>query len=152
MNSAIIALGVLVLGFNASAETTLHVPLFVEGYVKDQQTPVSEINRILIQKGLPAQPEMVVLSKTTKYEAFAEGDKITAVMEKAGLKNVSSSTELFPGQYNTGRAVTCYTGDASGVLDVVQSFVDCMYSDQYTPLGWRHSGFKWLNDKRAAEI
>ena len=133
-------------------KTVLHVPLFVEVSSGNPMSPtydyvpVSEVNKTLVAKGQAAQQEFVDLDETTKFDSFAVGEALEAAIEAAGLKKMVSGGELTPASHSAGDIKTCYRGDASGVLAIVENNTDNLYSDQYTFLGMRIGSKTQLSD------
>lgn len=127
----------------ASAKTVLYVPFFVEfpsgpGHAPVYEfVPVHEVNKTLVKKGLSPQMESVELTLDTEFNKRAEFNKIDAALEAAGIEDAQAMGELFPQEYSTKDFYTCYRGDGNGVIDIVLSQVDNVYSDQYILLGWR---------------
>lgn len=126
-----------------SAQTVLHVPLFVEITSGVQPkpvydyVPVSEMNKIFLAKGIEPQQEFVALTVSTKFDAGAAQTKLDEAIQAAGLKNTQAFGEYVPANYAKGSEFTCYRGDGAGVVDIVLANTDNLYSDQYSLFGWK---------------
>jgi hypothetical protein len=127
----------------AAPKTIQHVPLFVEVSSGNPNSPtytyvpVAEFNKTLIQKGQPAQLEFVDLDVTTKFDNYANRDKLDAAIQAAGISNTQAFGEYVPANWGDKDNYTCYRGDGKGVIDIVQANTDNLYSDQYVLLAWR---------------
>jgi hypothetical protein len=127
----------------AATKTVLHVPFFVEVSSGPQNSPnydyvpVAVFNKTFVQKGQPAQLEFVDIDVDSKFDAYANREKVDAAIEAAGIKNTQSFGEGVPAEQGDKNNYTCYRGNAEEVIDVVLNNTDNLYSDQYSMIAWR---------------
>jgi hypothetical protein len=145
-------------GVQAHADTALRVPLFVSGIVAPATgssdaviTPVSEVNKELVAKGLAPLPDVLEFKAgaATQPQAFEIGEANAVALQAAGYPNAQAEGEQTPGSNNSGDVKTCFTGDALGVPALVQSLGDLVYSDQYALQGWKYQTTAFYVDDAA---
>jgi hypothetical protein len=150
----------------AYGETTLRIPLFVDGVpstAKAKQNkknafrkiPVAWFNSTLKKAGIKPLPDSIEYSSGGNFDL----DKINQEVEAAGKKlgkgyeNLELVQDLIPGENYAGDIKTCYTGRADGVWDTAAELGDRFYSDQIGLLGWKYKDkVKYADDQDLNEL
>lgn len=134
---------------SAFAETTLRIPVFVNGLPvsktakqkKDRTIPIRWLNSKIKKAGGKEIPEYVEVSDQKDAKQFDQINKeIAAAAEALGpeYKDLAISGETAPQQNQAGDIKTCFTGRGDGVSDVVLSMTDVWYSEQLGVWGWKY--------------
>lgn len=126
--------GLLMVGFSALAESTIHLPIKGEN-----GTTVQAINKALKSKGLSAQlEEYFELSTKDKkpYEKYEKMTKKFADLSKAAGMEDGMASEAIP---NSDLKGTCYTGPAGqAVVDLIFDLAGSAYTEQMNLWGWKY--------------
>jgi len=152
---------------SAYAETTLRIPVFVDGVPssakakqqKKNQTkkiPAKWFNATLKKAGIKAIPEYVEFTPGDKFEMDKISQRVDEIGKHLGkgYEGLETVSELFPNENRSGDIQTCYTGRADGVWDAAASLIDVYYSDQMGLFGWKYHDKTVVdqNDKETKEF